>query len=56
MTSLSADLFPLRIGEYRVVHAVVAGIVCVTDIFQKGGGTRSSPEGPQATSQTRVPK
>jgi mRNA interferase RelE/StbE len=32
------DLFRLRIGDYRVICAVVAGIVYVTDIFHRGKG------------------
>jgi mRNA interferase RelE/StbE len=32
------DLFRLRIGDYRVIYAVVAGIVYITDIFHRGKG------------------
>jgi len=39
------DLFRLRIGDYRVIYAVVAEIVYITDIFHRGTGTSNSPEG-----------
>ena len=32
------DLFRLRIGDYRVIYAVEAKIVYVTDIFRRGKG------------------
>ena len=37
------DLFRLRIGDYRVIYAVVAGIIYVTDIFHRGKGYRQLP-------------
>jgi len=37
------DLFRLRIGEYRVIYAVVAGIVYITDIFHRGKGYKQLP-------------
>ena len=37
------DLFRLRIGDYRVIYAVVAGIVYITDIFHRGKGYKQLP-------------
>lgn len=37
------DLFRLRIGDYRVIYVVVAGIVYITDIFQRGKGYKQLP-------------
>ena len=37
------DLFRLRIGDYRVIYAVVAGIVYITDIFHRGKGYKQTP-------------
>ena len=37
------DLFRLRIGDYRVIYAVVAGIVYITDIFHRGKGYKQIP-------------
>jgi mRNA interferase RelE/StbE len=37
------DLFRLRIGDYRVIYAVVEGIVYITDIFHRGKGYKQLP-------------
>jgi len=37
------DLFRLRIGDYRAIYAVVAGIVYITDIFHRGKGYKQIP-------------
>lgn len=37
------DLFRLRIGDYRVIYAVVAGIVYITEIFHRGKGYKQLP-------------
>ena len=37
------DLFRLRIGDYRVIYAVVAGTVYITDIFHRGKGYKQIP-------------
>lgn len=36
------DLFRLRIGDYRVIYAVMAEVVYITDIFHRGRGYDSS--------------
>jgi mRNA interferase RelE/StbE len=37
------DLFRLRIGDYRVIYAVVAGIVYITEIFHRGREYKQLP-------------
>jgi len=37
------DLFRLRVGEYRIIYAVVANVVYITDIFHRGKGYRQLP-------------
>jgi len=37
------DLFRLRIGDYRAIYAVVAGIVYITVIFHRGKGYKQIP-------------
>ena len=37
------DLFRLRVGDYRVIYAVVAKVVYVTDIFHRGKGYQQLP-------------
>jgi mRNA interferase RelE/StbE len=48
------DVFRLRVGDYRVIYAVVAGIVYITDIFHRGKGYKQIPSRLQATAQTSV--
>ena len=37
------DLFRLRIGDHRVIYAVEAEVVYVTDIFHRGKGYQQLP-------------
>jgi mRNA interferase RelE/StbE len=37
------DFFRLRIGDYRVIYAAVAGIVYITDFFQRGKEYKQLP-------------
>jgi len=37
------DLFRLRIGEYRVIYAVVGKVVYITDLFHRGKGYKQLP-------------
>ncbi len=33
-----ADLFRMRVGDYRVIYAIDGGVVYVTDLFHRGKG------------------
>jgi len=37
------DLFRLRIGDYRVIYAAVAGIVYITEILHRGREYKQLP-------------
>jgi mRNA interferase RelE/StbE len=37
------DFFRLRVGDYRVIYAVVQKVVFVTDLFHRGKGYKQLP-------------
>jgi len=38
-----ADLFRMRVGDYRVIYAVDGEVVYVTDLFHRGRGYIQPP-------------
>ena len=42
-TKRREELFRLRIGEYRVIYAIVGKVVYVTDLFHRGKGYKQLP-------------